>query len=188
MSSHPSVKILKVVNKSSGKNDALARKFTFVKRRDFVALVEKRQCKTCNQIFDLTRDFFGNTPSGNFRWQCRACMRNHVKSYAEKNPNTIKAQAELRRVRVGDVRPIDDAAKNFLLKKYQNKCAYCDLSLNDKFHGDHIQPVAKNGDSSLKNLAVCCAKCNLAKHAKTAEEFYAWMDFRKIKYRLPKLV
>lgn len=188
MESQSSNKTIKVLSKSHQGDERRMPKYSLVKKKDFVAPIQKRQCKTCQQIFDLTRDFFGNTPSGNFRWQCRSCMRNHVKNYSEENPNAAKARSELRKEREGDVKAIDDTIKNFLLKKYKNQCAYCGVALHDKFHVDHIQPIAKKGDSSLKNLAVCCVKCNLAKHAKTVEEFYAWMEHRKIKYRLPKLI
>ena len=188
MATLPSSKSLKIVYKSTSENSGIARKFTFVKRKDFVAPIDKRECKTCHNTFDLTRDNFGSTPNGNFRWQCRSCMRNHVKNYSKENPNAAKDRAELRKEREGGARPVDDATKNYLLRKYQNQCAYCGVTLSSKFHVDHIHPIAKNGDNSIKNLAVCCAKCNLAKHAKTAEEFYAWMDLRKIKYRLPKLI
>ena len=115
-------------------------------------------------------------------------MRNHVKHYSTNNPNAAKNRADLRKERQAGQDSIDDKTKNFLLKKYKNQCAYCGVSLAGGFHVDHIQPVAKNGTNSINNLAVCCAKCNLAKHAKTAEEFYTWMELRKIKYRLPKLM
>lgn len=184
----PAAKRLKIVYKSSSGTGAVTRKLTLVKKKNFVAPIDKRECKTCLNTFELTRDNFGSTPNGNFRWQCRSCMRNHVKNYSKENPNAAKDRSELRKEREGGARPVDDATKNYLLKKYQNQCAYCGVDLNGKFHVDHIRPIAKNGDNSIKNLAVCCVKCNLAKHAKTAEEFYAWMEHRKIKYRLPKLI
>lgn len=163
-------------------------KYVLVKKKDFVAPVDQRVCKTCLQSFPLTRDYFGNTPSGNYRWQCRGCMRQHVKNYSIENPEAAKVRSELRKKResgVGSVRATD---VDILKKKYANRCAYCDAALINGFHVDHILPVAKGGGNSIENLALCCKKCNLAKHAKTLEEFYAWMDARKIKYRLPKLI
>lgn len=161
-------------------------KYILVKKKNFVPSVEKRVCKTCTLSFPLTRDYFGNTPSGNYRWQCRSCMRQHVKDYSIKKPEAVKARAALRKERESKV-AVEPSEVRFLMKKYGNRCAYCDAVLGDDFHVDHILPVAKGGGNSLNNLTVCCPKCNLAKHAKTVQEFYAWMDLRKIKYRLPKL-
>ncbi len=162
-------------------------KYVLVKKKDFVAPVEKRVCKTCLQSLPLTRDYFGNTPNGNYRWQCRSCMRQHVKDYSLKNPKAVKVRAELRKERESGSRSINANETNFLIKKYSNRCAYCEATLNKHFHVDHILPVAKGGSNALSNLAVCCPRCNLAKHAKTVQEFYAWMELRKIKFRLPKL-
>jgi 5-methylcytosine-specific restriction endonuclease McrA len=188
MAEQPSKKTIKIVYKSSNGNSVTARTFTLVKRKDFVAPIDKRQCKTCHNTFDLTRDNFGSTPNDNFRWQCRSCMRNHVKSYSQENPNAAKARSELRKEREDGAKAIDDKVKSYLLKKFQNQCAYCGIDLIKKFHVDHIIPIAKNGSNAIENLAVCCIKCNLAKHAKTPEEFYAWMERKKIKFRLPKLI
>ena len=127
-------KKLIVVNKSSQESEGKAPKYVFVKRKNFVAPIEQRECKTCHKVFDLTREFFGNTPSGNFRWQCRSCMRNHVKSYSEKNPNAAKNRADLRKEREGDAKPIDAKDVDYLLRKYQNQCAYCGVVLDKNFH------------------------------------------------------
>ena len=57
------------------------------------------------------------------------------------------------------------------LDKYK-RCAYCETSL--KFvdsHIDHITPVSKGGWSTINNCVLVCAKCNLAKRAKTLRRF-----------------
>ncbi len=163
-------------------------KYVLVKKKGFIPPVEKRVCKTCLESFPLNRDYFGNTPNGNYRWQCRSCMRNHVKNYSTKNPDAAKTRSIVRKEREAGGREISVDDVNYLMNRYSRRCAYCDVALGSDFHVDHVLPVAKGGSNELNNLAVCCPKCNLAKHAKTVQEFYAWMELRKIKYRLPKLV
>ena len=55
--------------------------------------------------------------------------------------------------------------------KYK-RCAYCETPL--KFtdsHIDHITPVSKGCLSTINNCVPVCAKCNLAKRAKTLRRF-----------------
>lgn len=51
--------------------------------------------------------------------------------------------------------------REFVLKKYNNHCAYCgvDLSINT-LHIDHIQPKAMNGIDNIENMNPSCKECN----------------------------
>ncbi len=53
---------------------------------------------------------------------------------------------------------------------YGRMCHYCDKKLprpgtksGRATHFDHLVPVSKNGSHSLKNLVVCCKRCNTEK-------------------------
>jgi len=46
--------------------------------------------------------------------------------------------------------------------KQGNKCNYCQKNL-DKFHYDHIIPIALNGENTIENLQALCPRCNLRK-------------------------
>lgn len=57
------------------------------------------------------------------------------------------------------------------LDKYK-RCVYCETSLKyADSQIDHITPVSKGGWSTTNNCVLVCAKCNLAKRAKTLRRF-----------------
>lgn len=58
-----------------------------------------------------------------------------------------------------------------LQKLYNNKCHYCEISLNTNFHIDHKTPLSRGGDNSIDNLVFCCEDCNHLKHTRTEKEF-----------------
>lgn len=47
-----------------------------------------------------------------------------------------------------------------------NKCMKCGIKLEKDFHGDHIIPYSKGGQTILKNAQSLCPACNLKKGAK----------------------
>lgn len=60
--------------------------------------------------------------------------------------------------------------KEYLLEKFQRKCAYCgktDIPLEI----EHVIPSSKGGSDRVSNLTIACHKCNQKKGNKTAAEF-----------------
>jgi len=55
------------------------------------------------------------------------------------------------------------------------KCHYCQapLTLDGKWHIEHMLPRALGGGDDALNLVAACAPCNLAKSARSALEFVA---------------
>lgn len=53
----------------------------------------------------------------------------------------------------------------FLLKFQNNKCACCKRTFSDdlKYELDHILPLSKGGDFTLKNIQLLCKSCNCIK-------------------------
>ena len=50
------------------------------------------------------------------------------------------------------------------------KCQYCGGKC--KYLGfDHLIPISRNGKHTIKNLIVCCLKCNQRKKSRTLKEF-----------------
>lgn len=49
-------------------------------------------------------------------------------------------------------------------------CVYCG-DTQGPFHVDHVKPLARGGSNAESNLACSCASCNMAKGAKTLQEW-----------------
>lgn len=147
--------------------------------------MEQRKCKFCGEIYPLNRDHFGNTPSGGFRWKCRSCVNNHVKKYKEQNPEWVEEKNSERQHRIkkagGAGYSLIDLQK--VRRLLDDKCAYCGEPLNGEGHKDHMTPVVRGGRDDIDNITLCCMKCNLAKHAKTVEEFIQWRLDRNLPVR-----
>ena len=52
------------------------------------------------------------------------------------------------------------------------RCVYCGIDLQkNEIHLDHVIPESQGGTTSLNNLQVTCAKCNLEKGILSESEF-----------------
>jgi 5-methylcytosine-specific restriction endonuclease McrA len=89
-----------------------------------------------------------------------------------KNPERELAKAHARRVKspaTGTVFTRKDVARIFALQK--GKCACCKISLGDRYHRDHVIPLALGGTNDHLNIQLLCAPCNRKKHAKHPVDF-----------------
>lgn len=60
--------------------------------------------------------------------------------------------------------------REYLLEKWQRKCAYCQES-KVRLEIDHIISKALGGTNQIDNLTLCCRSCNVKKGSKTVETF-----------------
>jgi len=60
--------------------------------------------------------------------------------------------------------------KEYLLEKWNRKCAYCKKS-DVPLEVEHIVPKLRGGSDRISNLTIACNKCNQKKGNLTAEEF-----------------
>jgi 5-methylcytosine-specific restriction endonuclease McrA len=68
-----------------------------------------------------------------------------------------------------DKRVIGESIKRVL---HRNKnCPYCGIILNATAHADHIYPISKGGESTIKNMVWVCVKCNSQKSDLTLQAF-----------------
>lgn len=60
--------------------------------------------------------------------------------------------------------------KEYLLEKFNRKCAYCDVE-NIPLQVEHIVPKMRGGSNRVNNLTIACQSCNQKKGKQTAAEF-----------------
>lgn len=61
--------------------------------------------------------------------------------------------------------------REYLLEKWQRKCAYCGTDQVTRFEVDHFMPRARGGSDAVSNLVLSCRPCNQAKGVQSAEVF-----------------
>jgi superfamily II DNA or RNA helicase len=64
------------------------------------------------------------------------------------------------------LRLFDKRQKQFLYLKAKGKCSECGEPLKENWHGDHILPYSKGGDTTIFNGQALCENCNLKKGSK----------------------
>jgi 5-methylcytosine-specific restriction endonuclease McrA len=60
--------------------------------------------------------------------------------------------------------------REYLLEKWQRKCAYCG-KMDIPLQIEHLIPKSRGGSNRISNLALACEKCNQKKGTRTATEF-----------------
>ena len=58
---------------------------------------------------------------------------------------------------------------------FGNACAYC--GSHDSLHLDHVDPLARGGLHTPRNLVPACKRCNISKSAKPVEAWYLSQPF-----------
>lgn len=73
----------------------------------------------------------------------------------------------------GKTRELADSIKKNLKSQIEDssRCPYCNGELGESPHADHIYPVSLGGLSTIENMVLICASCNLAKSNKTLRQF-----------------
>ncbi len=87
------------------------------------------------------------------------------------NPGKVAAIARNRRARAakGGKHSYDDVMA--LLKKQKGGCVICKTAFGNRYHVDHIMPLARGGSNDRTNLQILCAPCNQSKSARDPIEF-----------------
>ena len=95
----------------------------------------------------------------------------YQKQWYKNNPGKPSEYAHRRRVRElsGDIRVFKDSDWDFLLRQYNNRCAYCggDGTLTK----DHVIPVSRGGRHAVGNIVPACETCNFSKHNRLLVEW-----------------
>jgi 5-methylcytosine-specific restriction endonuclease McrA len=143
----------------------------------------KRTCKKCDQMYPLNEDYFGYTPSGNFRYSCRKCMSLAAKKHDKENPDMVKKrQAQRKQCITKSNLPRDYSRKDLKIKLYalwNGKCHYCKKSFKqDVLHLEHQIPVVQGGPDIQSNIVLACGFCNREKHGKTENQYRQFLKER----------
>lgn len=138
-------------------------------------MADTQTCTGCGRSLPVTREFFGNTPSGGFRRKCRSCMADHTAAYQAANPEQSMIQRAARQIRSAAAgTPFTPHDVAVLRIAQSDCCAYCMCPLDGAGHVDHMTPLSRGGSHALHNLALACRQCNAEKHAKTVYEYFLW--------------
>lgn len=138
---------------------------------------EMRTCPICGESKPLNSDYFGHTPSGNFRGRCRKCHGLKNAKWADDNPDAIRRKWEdqnKKRHRAGAHWTSEDRER--IRASLKDKCAYCGVNLFGGGEVDHIKSLDHGGTNERSNLTLACMSCNRAKGSRSAE---AYLQYRQ---------
>lgn len=136
----------------------------------------KSNCRECSvKMVAEARKLRGDADAEKRRQQHRNWYKNNrVRSNKQSmdwradpnNKGSIQASRARRRARKRSAEGMYTADDTVRIKALQRSmCAACEIRLDDKFHVDHIKPLAKGGSNWPHNLQLLCEKCNHEKHA-----------------------
>lgn len=93
--------------------------------------------------------------------------------YAKKHPDKVRsnhAQRRARELNAEGSHAAEDITAQY--RRQKGKCYWCGVRIKDnKYHVDHIIPLARGGTNDPSNLVVACPKCNLSKSDKLPHEW-----------------
>lgn len=144
-------------------------------------ITNQRICRSCNRSWPLTREYFGSTPSGGHRYQCRLCVREVTKRWAKANPERLHQRERARQKRNAGF-SITSELKSRLLSEQGHRCGLCGVGIRDigDCDVDHLQPLAKGGSNDIVNLVAAHRQCNKEKAAKTLRAYAAWRRLNRL--------
>lgn len=95
---------------------------------------------------------------------------NLTKAWRLANPNAYRIQRQNRKARKSQFKlSLGLSEKLFLIQR--GMCACCGQPLGDKYHLDHIMPLALGGTNTDDNIQLLRQRCNNQKHAKHPVDF-----------------
>lgn len=109
-----------------------------------------------------------------YKWRARNSERRSLvrRAYREANPDKIRANEQRRRARLLNADGHytgEDVRTQF--ERQKGHCYYCHEKLGDKYHVDHIVPLARGGSNWPENIVIACRHCNESKGAKLPHEW-----------------
>lgn len=140
------------------------RKSHEVQRREYR---EQWRAKNLVKIKRYSKDYY---------WQNRDCVLAKNTAWGKAHRELKTAHENHRRARKLNATVADPVLIQNWERSWKQKtrvtCYWCKGKFKPKkCHSDHVIPLSKGGEHSLRNLAISCAKCNVTKNAKSLEEW-----------------
>lgn len=135
------------------------------------------KCNICGIKKPATKDYFGHTPNGNLRSQCRECKKAYSKKYGAANKESQIARNGLRAERGGHT-ALGDQQMMTMLSNQKGLCFCCGEKITSykDTELDHAIPIALGGANKIENLYLAHPQCNKEKHAKTLQQHWEWRE------------
>lgn len=96
----------------------------------------------------------------------RLANPNYMADWQRENAAKLSESNYRRRVRLAEARAganISQRDWDRLIRRFDNRCAYCECSLDGCFTIDHVVPISKGGRHTIGNLVPACRSCNSSK-------------------------
>ena len=87
-----------------------------------------------------------------------------VKKYRAKNPDKVREWSTTRLLRKTGRLP--NGTVKSIGERQHWLCVYCKSDVSQKYHVDHIIPLAKGGIHAPENIQILCPSCNVRKSSK----------------------
>lgn len=91
--------------------------------------------------------------------------RTYYRQYANQNRDRYRTHCRNRRARIkkaGGMHTASDIQAQY--ERQKGRCFYCGKKVGDKYHVDHVVPVALGGHNGPENLVIACPDCNYRKN------------------------
>ena len=106
-------------------------------------------------------------------------IRGYAKRYRQERPEVKRlSEAKRRAAARASVGQFTFRDVKALYTSQLGECVYCSTDLSDTFEIDHVVPLSRGGSNEPENIQLLCQRCNRMKHAKTHNEFLAWLPAR----------
>ena len=102
----------------------------------------------------------------------RAACRKATREWKAANPEKARAAVIVRRAReLGASGTFNADDVRLLMRLQKGKCPVCLSTIRDKYHIDHVLPLASGGTNDRLNIQLLCPDCNLSKNASHPIDF-----------------
>lgn len=154
-------------------------------------MAETKECRRCHATLPVEKFVDGSGDMNPRGYYCRAC---HLKRVEARHRAAIKKERSyVRKLKIvyGAYWRHYAAPEYFhtMLRDERDFCPYCGTRfcdvVPDQFnaspvHIDHMDPLDRGGEHSIRNAVLCCGPCNIKKGKRS---FGQWLDMLEPEYR-----